>query len=384
MARMSETVLQQKRSGIRKIMELANTLPNVLHMEVGEPLFETPAHIVRAGCEALEHGFTKYAPNAGLYPLREAAVNRLNRELGLSLAVDNVIVGIGGVEVINCAIRALCDAGDEILIPDPSWPNYETMATIASVTRKYYRLLPENSFLPDFNELEGLITDKTKMIIVNSPSNPLGVVMPAETIEKLVVFASKHDIYLLSDEAYEKIVFDAPHVCALPYDTNGRVIAAYTLSKTYAMTGWRVGYAVSDKAVIEQMVKLQEAYVSSVPSAMQMAAVAAICGDQACVEDMRIVYRQHRDLTASILDEYGIDYFMPNGAFYMWINARCSNSTAFAEQLLIKKHVAVAPGDTFGKTGNGYIRISLASSEDTIRSGIRTLAEFIANQGKMN
>ena len=275
MTSVSQSVQRAPRSGIRKIMELSQTMEGVLHLEVGEPLFQTPAHIVEAGCEALRQGFTKYTPNAGMQQLRETIAEVKSKQLKLAIRPENVIVGIGGVEVINNAFRAICEPGDEILIPDPAWPNYVMMATIASAKVVPYRLLPENHFFPDMGELERLVTERTKMIVVNSPSNPLGVIFPQKVMERLVDFANRHDLFLLSDEAYEQMVYQGEMVTPLTMDSQHRVIAAHTFSKTYAMTGWRVGYVIADLPIIQAMTKLQEAYISSVPAATQMAAIAA-------------------------------------------------------------------------------------------------------------
>lgn len=377
MADLSVSVVNQARSGIREVMELAGTLENVIHLEVGEPLFKTPEHIVKAGCQALENGYTKYTPNAGIQKLREVIAATVSKDSGRDFTAENVIVGIGGVEVINNAFRVFCEPGDEILIPDPAWPNYVTMATISNVKAVGYPLLYENNFEPDFDAMEKLVNEKTKLIVVNSPSNPLGVVFGEEVMKKFVEFANKHDLYLLSDEAYNKLVYGVKHVTPLSFDTEGRVIGAYTFSKTYAMTGWRVGYIVGSEKVITQMIKLQEAYVSSVPGSMQMAAVTAMTGPQDCVEEMRTEYDEHRKIAAGILDEFGIDYFMPNGAFYMWIKAECCDSKEFAKKLVLEQKVAVAPGATFGKTGEGFIRISLASKKEDLEIGVRKLAEAI-------
>lgn len=380
MAALSESVLRTPRSGIRKIMELAQTMDDAIHLEVGEPLFDTPKHIVDAGCQALQDGYTKYTPNAGMKELRQAIAETKSKQLGLQIPADRVIVGIGGVEVINNAFRAICEPGDEILIPDPSWPNYLMMATIANASVVPYHLLVENNFCPDMDELEKLVTSRTKMIVVNSPSNPLGVIFPKETMQALVAFANRHDIYLLSDEAYEQIIYDGEMVSPLTMDTEQRVIAAHTLSKTYAMTGWRIGYVIAAPAIIQAMTKLQEAYVSSVPAANQLAAVAALNGPQDCVKEMCLEYKAHRDLVASILKKNGISFFTPSGAFYLWIRIGARNSVQFAEDFLRNEHVAVAPGGTFGESGEGWIRISLASSAQDLSVGVTRLAQYLQTE----
>lgn len=377
MTSVSQSVQRAPRSGIRKIMELSQTMEGVLHLEVGEPLFQTPTHIVEAGCEALRQGFTKYTPNAGMQQLRETIAEVKSKQLKLAIRPENVIVGIGGVEVINNAFRAICEPGDEILIPDPAWPNYVMMATIASAKVVPYRLLPENHFFPDMGELERLVTERTKMIVVNSPSNPLGVIFPQKVMERLVDFANRHDLFLLSDEAYEQMVYQGEMVTPLTMDSQHRVIAAHTFSKTYAMTGWRVGYVIADLPIIQAMTKLQEAYISSVPAATQMAAIAALKGPQDCVREMCAAYRENRDRVAEILSANGVTYFTPSGAFYMWISIDGRDSSRFAQDLVQKERVAVAPGGTFGRTGEGWVRVSLASPTDDLLEGVRRMVRYL-------
>lgn len=379
MAKISESVLREPRSGIRKIFEMSLNVPGAIHLEIGEPQFATPAHIVEAACKALRDGYTKYTPNAGIKELREIIAQRRTEEYGYEIKPDNILVGIGGVEVINAVFRAVCEPGEEVLVPDPSWPNYKMMATISSTKVVSYHLCPENDFYPDMKELESLVTPKTKLLIVNSPSNPLGVVFDRAMMEKLVAFAEKHDIYLLSDEAYEKIVYSDQYISPLKLKKSPNVIAAHTMSKTYAMTGWRVGYIIADEDIIGAVTKLQEAYISSTPGAFQIAAVAALNGPQDCVEEMRAEYQRHRDGVATILDENGIEYYMPSGAFYIWIKVDME-SQAFAEGLLQNKKVTVSPGCAFGTIGDGWIRISLASSMDDLTVGVTRMAEYLKEQ----
>lgn len=377
MPKMAQMVVNQKRSGIREIVELSQGIEGVYHMEIGEPLFQTPMNIIEAGCKALKEGYTKYTPNAGFMPLRKAISDRLNNDYKLALKPENTVVTTGGVQAIANAVRVLTEIGDEVLLPDPGWPNYENIIMSTGAVPVRYTLTPENGFLPSFEELKKLITPKTKVLIVNTPSNPLGVIFPEKIMKEIVSFVKENDLFLISDEVYEKIVFKGKHVSALNYDTDGRVVAIYTMSKSYAMTGWRVGYAVASENIIAQMTKMQEAYVSCTPSVSQKAAEAALTGPQDFIESAKESYLKNRDIAASILNEYGIDYFMPEGAFYMWINAKCEDSTEFAKELLLQRKVAVASGRTFGPSGKSFIRISLASPEETVKNGVRLLAEYI-------
>jgi len=371
-----------KRSGIREVMDLSAGLEDVIHLEVGEPLFATPPHIVAAASAAGLAGFTKYTQNAGYMPLRKAIVRRLSDDYGLTLEPTNIVITVGGVGALATAVRAIADEGDEILIPDPGWPNYEMIVACAGATPRRYQLDPTQGYMPNMANLESAVSRKTKAIIINSPSNPLGVVFPSEVVRELVEFARRRDLFVVSDEVYDKIVFEGRHTSALSLDTDGRVIGAFSCSKTYAMTGWRVGYAVAAESVAKEIAKLQEVYVSCACSVSQRAAEAAISGEQNCVDEMRLAYYHNLCAARQILDRHGIKYQVPKGAFYVWIYAGCNDSAEFAKRLLIEEKVAVAPGSTFGTSGREYIRISLASSLGSITEGLERVAAGLKNEAQ--
>ncbi|MEW6546550.1 MAG: pyridoxal phosphate-dependent aminotransferase [Bacillota bacterium] len=377
MPSLSELVVGLRQSGIREIMNLAIGMPDVIRLEVGEPLFPTPPHVVEAASRAAREGYTKYTANAGLLTLRELIARRLNEDYGLAVTADHVAVTVGGVGAVSTAVRAVVDPGDEVLIPDPGWPNYEMIVRCAGAQARRYPLLPENGFLPDPALIDRLIGERTRALIVNSPSNPLGTVFGKDLVRELVDLARRRDIFLISDEVYEKIVFEGRHHTALAFDGDGVVIAVFSASKTYAMTGWRLGYAIASPPVIAQMSKLQEAYVSCAPSVSQKAAEAALSGPQDCVEEMRRAYRENRDLAVATLDEYGIRYQRPAGAFYLWVHVGCEDSHAFARELLQAHRVAVAPGTTFGPSGREFVRVSLAARAADIREGLVRLARVV-------
>lgn len=383
MLNLSEIVLKQKRSGIREIVDLSQGIEGVFHMEIGEPLFQTPEHIINAGCAALKNGFTKYTPNAGFLSLRKAAAERLNRDYDLCLEPENIVVTTGGVEAIASTVRVMTNIGDEVLIPDPGWPNYQLIIASAGAVPVQYTLKQENGYLPDIADIEARLTDKSKVLVINTPSNPLGVVFPDKKIKELVDFAKKHNLFIISDEVYEKIVYDGKHATALKYNDDERIVAIYTMSKSYAMTGWRVGYAVAAKSIATQLIKMQEAYVSCTPSVSQKAAEAALNGPQDCITAMLKSYKGNKETAERLLDSYRINYFKPSGAFYLWINAGCDDSTKFAKELLREKKVAIAPGSTFGPSGREYIRISLASSPETIEKGVKLICEYIKEKDKI-
>lgn len=374
---LSQLASDLKRSGIRVIMDLAMGMNDIVRLEVGEPLFGTPEHIVQAGCTALQDGFTKYTPNAGILSLREIIAQRLNADYSLNLTADNIVITVGGVGAVSSAVRALTDLGDEVLISDPCWPNYEMIIACAGAVPKRYQLDPEQGFLPNLSNIEKALTSKTKVLVINTPSNPLGIVYPQKLMRELVEFARQHDLYVISDEVYEKIIFEGQHSSALSFDSDGRVVGAFSFSKTYAMTGWRVGYAVAAPHVAALITKLQEAYVSCTPGVAQKAAEAALTGSQDCVDMMRDTYKENRRLAREILDHYGIPYLNPQGAFYLWVDVNSQDSTAFAKELLLKHKVAVAPGNTFGPVGERYIRISLASSQAAIEEGLERIGRLV-------
>ena len=376
MPSLSQMVVDLKMSGIREIMDLSAEMNDVIHLEVGEPLFNTPPHITAAALAAAEAGYTKYTPNKGLLSLRGSIVERLNSDYDIAFTTENVVVTVGGVGGIFTAVCALVDQGDEVLIPDPGWPTYEMIIHCAGALYRRYPLDPERNFLPSVSSIEQLITTKTKILLLNTPSNPLGVVIPGALLEELVDLARRRDIYIISDEVYNKIVFDDKHVSALTFDTDERVVGIFSFSKNYAMTGWRVGYAVASEAITSQATKLQEAHVSCASSVSQKAAEAALLSSQDCIETMRQTYRDNLVVAREVLDQFGFKYQIPRGAFYIWIDVNSRDSAEFAKNFLTKNKVAVAPGTTFGPSGKSYIRISLASDRESIREGLRRLGSF--------
>ena len=368
-----------RRSGIREIMDLAQGMPDVIHLEVGEPGFPTPAHIVQAAKRAMEEGFTKYTPNAGLTSLREAIVSKLGRVNGLEVGVEQVVVTTGAVGGLATALMAILEPGEEVLIPDPGWPNFGMMATCSYGLATSYPLFQEDGFLPRVETLEELVTERTKVLLINSPSNPTGAVFPPELVQDLVDFAVRHDLYVVADEVYEQLVFEAEHVSPGRFDPDGRVVGVHSLSKTYSMTGWRVGYAVASEAVARLIAKLQEPYFSCASSISQKAAEAALEGSQDCVAEMRSEYRENRDLAAEMLAEAGLEFVRPLGTFYVMVDIAPFGMDSYtcARELLQREGVAVAPGRTFGPSADGYIRVSLAPTAGEIRQGLTRLASFV-------
>jgi aspartate aminotransferase/aminotransferase len=365
-------------SGIREIMNLAAGLPGVIHMEVGQPDFPTPAHVVAAAAQAGRDGFTRYTPSAGLRPLRELLAAKIKRVNHFDVAPDQVNVTAGGVNAIALTLRALTESGDEVLLPDPAWPNYEMMMTVTGCVPVRYPLDPQTGFLPDLQAMERLVTPRTRVLLTNTPCNPTGAVYPRQAVQDLVRFAERHDLWLLSDEAYDEIVYEGEHVSAAIFNPE-RVISTFTFSKTYAMCGWRVGYVAAAPEVAELINKLIEPDISSASSISQKAAEAALAGPQDCVRMMCNSYRERRDMAMGILERHGLTVSKPQGAFYILadISRAGVDSYAFAKRLVLEHKVAVAPGATFGPAGNNWVRIALCTEPKALAEGLETLCSVL-------
>lgn len=374
-------IVEMRRSGIREVMDLAAGRPDVLHLEVGEPDFATPSHVLEAAARAAADGFTKYTPNRGLASLCETICARLERTNAIRATPDQVVVTAGGVNAIMETLIALVDPGDGVLIPDPGWPNYEMMAAVVHADARRYPLDPARGYEPDLDRLAELAADpRAKVLIVNSPSNPTGAVWRPETIARVVELAARHDLWVVSDEVYEEIVFEGRHLSPASIDNDGRVVTVFSVSKTYAMTGWRIGYLVAPAPLAALVAKVQEPVISCPTSISQKAAEAAIGGPQECVALMRAAYRERRDLAVDALRREDLLASEPHGAFYVLADvSRATRDTyGLARRLVIEHGVAVAPGETFGPAGAGLVRISLATDRDTLAEGIRRLAVAVS------
>lgn len=366
-------------SGIREIANLALVTPGCIRLEVGEPNFPTPAHIVDAAVEFARTGQIKYTATAGLLSLRERLVAKLARVNHIDAGVDQINCSVGGVGGIAAAIAALVEPGDEVLLPDPAWPNYRLMMAWSHGVLVPYFCPPENQFLPDPREIERQITPRTKLMIINSPCNPTGAVFSSELMEQLVDLAVRHNIYVLSDECYDEVILDGEHISPASFCTDGRVISAFTFSKTYSMTGWRVGYVVANEQIADSITKVLESNSSCLPTVCQKAAEAALDGPREPLRAMVEAYRDRRDLCAGLLDEAGMLISRPHGAFYIMADVSRSgmDSRDFAFDLVRTKQVAVAPGTAFGESAHSAVRISLASSPEDLSQGIARIIERI-------
>jgi len=374
-ADVSATIAGMPRSGIREIMDAAWQTPGAIVLAVGEPNFPTPTHVVDAADAAARAGKTGYVSNAGIPELRDALAEKIRTRNGYDVSANEVVVTNGGVEGIFAALSALLDPGDGILLPDPGWPNFAMMATMLRARILAYPLVRENGFLPAIVDLERLCDAGTKVVLLNSPSNPLGAVIDRDRMREIAAFAASRNLWIVSDECYDATVFDDRFVSAAAVADPERTIAIFTFSKTYAMTGWRVGYVAAPPRAIAQIAKLQEPLISCVNAPAQYAALAALTGPQNVVAEMVSAYRERRDEVCRRLSAANVPALPPSGAFYVWADVRASGLSCrdFAFTLLREHGVAVAPGTAFGPGGEGFVRISLATEPAALYEGIDRL-----------
>jgi len=361
-------------------------LPPPLRLHIGEPSFRTPEHIQRAAIASLQGEAQTYGPPAGWPWLRELLAEKIRRVNGYKVRPENTAVTVGGTGAILTALLATVGPGDEVLIPDPHWPQYKMQLAACGAKGVTYPLDPANEWLPDLAQMDRLVTSRTRLLIINSPSNPTGAVFPVQLMNELLNFAHWHNLYLLSDECYDEMVFEGEHVSPASLMTrqefeDGRVICVYTFSKTYAMTGWRIGYVVAGTELLKTISYVIDASYTNVSLLAQRAAAAALTGPQDCVAEMRAMYQRRRDLAVNILREHGRYLYTPHGAFYLLVDARTRDGQPragreLAQALLRERNVTVAPGSGFGAVAQQYVRVSLAGPDEEIAQGLRELCEF--------
>ena len=375
----ADSMSRLPRSGIRRVFDEASKYPDCIRLEVGEPSFSTPEHVKAAAREAMAANFTRYTPNAGILDLREAIVDKVKRRNNFTVSSDEVVVTNGGVEAVFTTLAALVNPGDEVLISDPSWPNYLQMTVLLGVQAVYYPLRLEHDLIPTIDDIEARITPRTKVLLVNSPGNPTGSTIPESRLRDILELARKYNLWVISDEVYDEIYFDVPPVSMQALDSDGRVITVFSFSKTYAMTGWRVGYLVGPRDIVSHILRVQEPVTSCVNSVAQKAAVAALTGDQSCVAEMRSAYASRANLVTKILDSHDVPYAKPSGAFYTMVDVARSGMSDmdFVSRMITDKRVAVVPGSAFGPNSGSFVRVSLASSEEDLTKGVNRLAEAI-------
>jgi aspartate aminotransferase len=363
------------RSGIREMMDAAAALEGVLHLELGEPDFPTPPHIVDAVERAQRDGLVKYTLSRGTPELRALIAEKIRERNGLDAAPEQVVVTAGGTAAVYAALASLVGTGDGVLVPDPGWPGIDLAATLLRARPLRYRLLPEDGYRPDLEQL-GSLAAGARVLFLNTPSNPTGAVHDRTTLERMLEIAERHGLAVLADEVYEDIVFDTEPVSIGSLGYEGGVVTVFSFSKGYAMTGWRVGYAVAPAEVVEAMVQVQETIVACPSWTGQMAAVAALAGPRAPVIEMRDEYRCRRDTAVAALGHHDLLISEPRGTFYAMadLSSMGDDSYEIARRLLHEERVAVAPGQTFGPSGAGTVRLSLASPPDVVAEAIDRIA----------
>lgn len=379
---LNEKASSIKPSGIRRFFDIANEMEDVISLSVGEPDFLTPWHIREAGITSLEKGRTRYTPNRGLMLLREEITRFMKRRYHLEYKPESeVLVTVGGSEAIDMALRCLISPGDEVIIPEPCFVCYDPMTRMAGGVPVSINTRAENGFRLTVDELENAITEKTKVLIFPFPNNPTGAVMRREHLEGIAEVVKKHDLIVLSDEIYSELTYgDEPHVsiASLP-DMWERTIVINGFSKTYAMTGWRMGYAVGPKELIAPMTKLHQYAIMSAPTTSQYAAIEALRHGDEDIAEMRDQYDMRRRLLVDGLNRIGLTCFEPEGAFYVFPSIKSTGMTSdeFCERLIYDKHVAVVPGSAFGECGEGYIRISYAYSIKHLTEALNRMGQFL-------
>lgn len=374
-------------SGIRKIFQAASDLErrgeSVIHLEIGRPDFDTPRHIKDAAKQALDDGVVRYTSNYGLADLRQAIADKLLAENGIGVDPEReIIVTVGANEGVLLVALALLDPGDEVLIPDPAWLHYFSCAQLAQAKPVHVPLWEQNGFRLDPDDLESAVTARTKMIILTTPHNPTGSVLDRESLARIAEVATKHDLLVLSDEIYEKILYDgAQHhsLAALPGMAD-RTITLNGFSKAYSMTGWRLGYVAARRHLIDAMVRVHQYSVTCANSFAQKGAVAAYRGSQACVADMVGEFDRRRSFLVSALEQMeGVRCVRPQGAFYVFpsIEAFGLSSEQLAAHLLEHAKVALVPGSAFGAYGEGYLRLAYSNSYENIERAVERIDEAL-------
>jgi aspartate/methionine/tyrosine aminotransferase len=372
------------RSAIRHIMALAAGRPNVIHLEVGEPDFSTPQHITDAAFAAASAGWTKYSPNAGLSALRRQVAARASRHSKEPVVTDQVVITTGAIGALYSALMAVVDAGDEVLIPDPGWPNYEAIVHLAGARAIRYQERASRGFLPNAAEISGLITPRTKALLINTPGNPSGAVFPESLMAEISAIVRRAGIYLVSDEIYEDIVFESEHVSAAALTPSDRVFIVSGFSKSYAMTGWRLGWLVCPPNLSSIVAGLQEPVTSCASTIAQKAGEAALGGDQTSVTELRDIFKRRRDIVVDVFGNTGLLPITPQGAFYalMDINSTGQRSLEFAKDFLVACETAVVPGITFGPNCDRYVRVAFTTADEQLREGLLRLRAYIEQRAR--
>ena len=378
---LSKKITQVQPSGIRKFFDVANEMEDVISLGVGEPDFDTPWRIREEGIFSLERGRTFYTSNAGLLELRKEICKYLHRKIHVSYdPVKETMVTVGGSEAIDVALRCMLDPGDEVLIPQPSYVSYLPCTLMADGVPVIAELKSENEFKLTVADLEPLVTEHTKILIMPFPNNPTGSIMTKEDLEPIAKFVEEHDLYVISDEIYSELTYQSEHVSIASFPgMRERTIVINGFSKGFAMTGWRLGYCCGPELIMKQMIKLHKFAIMCAPTNSQYAAVEGLrhCEDE--VEEMRKAYNQRRHFLMHEFRRIGLECFEPFGAFYVFPSIKQFGMTSdeFATRLLYEEKVAVVPGTAFGECGEGFLRISYAYSMEDLKKALERVERFI-------
>lgn len=384
--RLSERVRDVPPSGIRRFFDIAATMDDVISLGIGEPDFVSPKPVLEAGKRSLDEGRTSYTSNAGIQELRDLITADLDRLYGVDYDPDSeVLVTVGCSEAMQITMTALLDPGDEILIPEPCFVSYGPTARFADAEVVHVPTSVEHNFQVTAADLEPYITDRTKALFLGYPNNPTGAVLRRETLEEIAELVTRHDLLVISDEIYDRLIYgkthERGHVCVPSVDgLRERTVLLGGFSKNFAMTGWRIGYACAPEPLLRGMYKVHQYMVMSAPTMGQIAAIAAMKEAQEDVERMRRAYDERRRIIVDGLNEAGLSTFEPEGAFYCFPDIRSTglSSEAFAQRLLEEEKVACVPGDAFGPSGAGYVRCSYATGLDDIKEAVRRIRRFAA------
>lgn len=378
---LSKVVTQIEPSGIRKFFDIASEMEDAISLGVGEPDFDTPWHIREEGIYSLEKGKTFYTSNSGLSELKDEISKYLNRKNDLTYDSKNeVLVTVGGSEAIDLALRAMVDPGDEVLVPQPSYVSYVPCVQLAGGIPVGIELAEHDHFKLTKEKIESALTQKTKILILPFPNNPTGAIMDYNDLEQIVDVIIENDLYVITDEIYSELTYGIDHVTIASFPgMRERTILINGFSKSYAMTGWRLGYTVGPENIIEQMTKIHQFAIMCAPTTSQYAAVEALKNGDDDVALMRNSYDQRRKYLVNMLREMGLDCFEPEGAFYVFPSIKKFGLTSdeFATRLLTTEKVAVVPGTAFGSSGEGFLRISYASSMENLKIALERIQRFV-------
>ena len=378
---LSDKIVSIEPSGIRKFFDIVNEMKDAISLGVGEPDFDTPWHIREEGIYSLERGRTFYTSNAGLKELKEEIAAYLDRRFDLPYDPGHeIVVTIGGSEAIDAAFRAMLNPGDEVLLPQPSYVSYEPCIVLADGVPVPIALREEDGFKLTKELLLGAITDKTKILDMPFPNNPTGAIMTKEDLEEIVDVIIEKDLFVISDEIYSELTYGSNHVSIASFPgMKERTIVINGFSKSYAMTGWRLGYACGPRVIMDQILKIHQYAIMCAPTTSQYAAVSALKKGDADVERMRTAYNQRRNYLMRRFDKMGLQCFEPFGAFYVFPSIKEFGLTSeeFATRLLQQEKVAVVPGIAFGTSGEGYVRISYAYSIEDLKEALERVEHFI-------